>query len=243
MDQRRGNNDRVAEQINEAVEDGGGCTETWEALSRIREKPKTNRRDILRAVGATGATIAGFTGIASATEQDDMDMNGIGVTSSFLDSEDDEKVRAYQEYIYNKPKIEQAFNEHIDSIAQLMESKGVSPPSSLDEAEDLHIFPDKIEEKPSANIVARFNDKEEILLHIYPQAGRAYAYVGSSTHKRLFDPVIGIKPAGCSTYFQCNTDCTRAWSKRVFNCCIIPGVGHSCERIAILCGCNPQGTP
>jgi hypothetical protein len=202
-------------------------------------KGELNRRDILQAVGTTGAAMAGFTGVAGAAEQDDMDMNGIGVTSSFLDSEDDDKVRAYQEYIHDESKIEQAFNEHIGSIAQLMESEGVSPPSSLDDAEDLNIFPDRIEEQASANIVARFDDKDEILLHIYPQAKRAYAYVGSSTHKRLFDSDRGVKPAGCHYSHECVCGCSHSYSKRRYHCCLIPGGPSGCDLASTSCGCYP----
>lgn len=50
--------DEAVEQVNKAVEDGGGCTEAWEALSELRKQNSTNRRDFLRGVGAAGSTAA-----------------------------------------------------------------------------------------------------------------------------------------------------------------------------------------
>lgn len=46
------------EEINEAVENGGGCTEAWEALSELRQENTTNRRNVLKSMGAVGSTAA-----------------------------------------------------------------------------------------------------------------------------------------------------------------------------------------
>lgn len=50
--------DNAIEQVNDAVEDGGGCTEAWEALSDLRESTNSNRRNFLKNV-----TIAGVGGL------------------------------------------------------------------------------------------------------------------------------------------------------------------------------------
>ncbi|WP_248909448.1 hypothetical protein [Halocatena marina] len=198
-----------------------------------------SRRSILRGIGATGVAMAGFTGVAGATAQDDMDSMGV----LDLDKVDDDKARAYQEYIDDEAKIEQAFVEHIDSVAQLMESEGVSPPSSLVEADYLNVLPDRIDGKATANIVARFDDEEEIRLHIYPQARRAYAYVGSSTHKRLYDPANGVKPAGCYQTYECKCNCSSGWGRNILNCCTIPGQGTNCDIIDRRCDCPDDKVP
>lgn len=66
MTEKKTDVDDVAEQVNEAVQDGGGCTETWEALSDLREQSDTSRRKFLRTM-STGAAATGGIGSLSGT--------------------------------------------------------------------------------------------------------------------------------------------------------------------------------
>lgn len=69
-----GSTDEAVEEVNDAVEDGGGCTEAWEALSDLRDQSNTNRRKFLRAMGAGAAATGGIgslSGSALAAENED----------------------------------------------------------------------------------------------------------------------------------------------------------------------------
>lgn len=66
------------ERVSKAVDDGGGCTEAWEAMSAIRnesnsEMPKTGRRSVIKSIlTASGISLAGigaFSGTSTAKEQ------------------------------------------------------------------------------------------------------------------------------------------------------------------------------
>jgi halocin C8-like bacteriocin domain-containing protein len=62
MSHQNDNVDEAAERINDAVEDGGGCTEAWSAMSELREgsTSSSNRRGFLRyALAAASAGVAG----------------------------------------------------------------------------------------------------------------------------------------------------------------------------------------
>jgi len=61
------------DKLSESVDDGGGCAETWDALSKIREtKTDTkSRRSVIKsaagALGVSAASLAGLTETAAAT--------------------------------------------------------------------------------------------------------------------------------------------------------------------------------
>lgn len=65
----------AADRIEDAVDDGSGCVETWEALSELRESPDPGRRQFLRKVGLSfGAlTLGSGVGAASASGEEDDD--------------------------------------------------------------------------------------------------------------------------------------------------------------------------
>lgn len=46
----------MKERIAEAIPNGGGCTEAWEALSSLRSDEDSSRRDFLKTVSAAGAS-------------------------------------------------------------------------------------------------------------------------------------------------------------------------------------------
>lgn len=61
--------DQYQAELNDAVDDGGGCAETWEQLEEMRDEDHTGttRRSVLGLLGATGAGLAGITTTAAAT--------------------------------------------------------------------------------------------------------------------------------------------------------------------------------
>ena len=50
--------DQYQAELNDAVDDGGGCAEMWAALSSRREEGKLSRRSVLRKAGATTTGLA-----------------------------------------------------------------------------------------------------------------------------------------------------------------------------------------
>lgn len=62
----KSNSEDLTEQINEAVEDGGGCVEAWEGLSEVRES--ISRRKVLKGIGAAGISTGALAGNAAASE-------------------------------------------------------------------------------------------------------------------------------------------------------------------------------
>ncbi|WP_231190076.1 hypothetical protein [Haladaptatus sp. DYF46] len=76
MSRRDADSQTHSKQLNNRVEDGGGCTETWSALSEMRNSG-IRRRDVLTHVGLTlGAITAGssvLSGSATAVADNDVD--------------------------------------------------------------------------------------------------------------------------------------------------------------------------
>lgn len=68
------NADSTPNRIEEVVDDGDGCVETWEALSELRESVDPNRRQLLRKVGLSfGALTLGSSVTAASGPDDDED--------------------------------------------------------------------------------------------------------------------------------------------------------------------------
>lgn len=70
------NNEEAVERINNAVDDGSGCSETWEALTEIRNKENsTGRRRLLKSLGVIGSATLLFTGggAASTSSEDSVE--------------------------------------------------------------------------------------------------------------------------------------------------------------------------
>ncbi|MFH5802278.1 twin-arginine translocation signal domain-containing protein [Haladaptatus sp. CMAA 1911] len=65
MVDKKSNIHETAEQITEAVDNGGGCVEAWEAMSDLREKEQSNRRNFLKGIGAAGAGAFGLAGMGT----------------------------------------------------------------------------------------------------------------------------------------------------------------------------------
>ena len=61
------NADPASDRINEAVDDGSGCVETWEALSEVRESPNPDRRRFLRTVGFSFGALTLGSGVSAAS--------------------------------------------------------------------------------------------------------------------------------------------------------------------------------
>lgn len=57
----------ASDQIEEAVDDGSGCVETWEALSELRESPNPDRRRFLRTVGFSFGALTLGSGVSAAS--------------------------------------------------------------------------------------------------------------------------------------------------------------------------------
>jgi len=57
-------------ELNDAVDDGGGCAETWETLSEARDKFTPDRRSVLKGVGALGASAVGVSSLGVATAKE-----------------------------------------------------------------------------------------------------------------------------------------------------------------------------
>lgn len=62
--------DQYQDELSEAVGDGGGCAETWDRLTSIREQATPDRRSVLKSIGAVGASSLGLSkiGVAASTE-------------------------------------------------------------------------------------------------------------------------------------------------------------------------------
>lgn len=66
--------DRTTEQVNEAVNDGGGCVEAWEAMSSLRDEndaPTPDRRMAIKLFGAGAASMAGLSGLTNRASADE----------------------------------------------------------------------------------------------------------------------------------------------------------------------------
>ena len=66
----------ASDRIKEAVDDGAGCVETWEALSELRESHNPDRRRFLRTVGLSFGALTLGSGVSAASgleEQEDKD--------------------------------------------------------------------------------------------------------------------------------------------------------------------------
>lgn len=55
-------------EVSEAIGDGGGCTEAWEAISEIRNE--VGRRNFLKGTGSSLLGVLGFSAVTSAKEVD-----------------------------------------------------------------------------------------------------------------------------------------------------------------------------
>jgi len=203
-----------------------------------------NRRSLLRTVGVTGAAVTGVTGIAGATSGKNTD--AFGVPSSHLEDVDDEQVRAYREYADDRAMIEQAFDEHVDDVATLLDSIDVSTPSSLGEAEEVNVVPERKDEQATAHIVARFEGDEELLFHVFPHADRAYATVMRGDNSKLADPQNGVQTMGCTYSYTC--ECPSACGyymgyERKYNVCQYPDGSTSKELVGTHCGCDDAPNP
>jgi len=76
MSDDNSDSDQYQAELNEAVEDGGGCTEMWEALTKERDESTSNRRGILAASGTAALSLVslGFlpaTGAANTVSAND----------------------------------------------------------------------------------------------------------------------------------------------------------------------------
>lgn len=68
--------------LNEAVDDGSGCAETWEQLQNLRSEGgslQTTRRNVLQAIGAGAVSLTGVS-TASATGRTEHEKLGISLT-------------------------------------------------------------------------------------------------------------------------------------------------------------------
>lgn len=72
-DRRREDGERTVSEAREAIDaqlgDGGGCTEAWEALNRVRNS--STRRDVLNGLAAAGISAVGISGSAAAKSSDE----------------------------------------------------------------------------------------------------------------------------------------------------------------------------
>ena len=60
MSQEDESPENVAKQINEHINNGGGCAEVWEATTEIRDQNRSGRRDFIkRTTAAAGIALAG----------------------------------------------------------------------------------------------------------------------------------------------------------------------------------------
>lgn len=203
-----------------------------------------NRRNLLRTVGATGAAVAGATGVTGATSSERPD--AVGIPGTHLEDLDDEQVRAYRKYANDETMRRQAFDEHVDSVATLLESVDVSAPSSLDEAESVDVAPERKDGQASAHVVARFEGDEEILFHVFPQAGRAYAYVMRGQESLLVDPAQGVEPTGCTYSYNCDCPSSCGWYmgyEKKYSVCRLPDGTTSKEYVGGHCGCDDAPNP
>ncbi|TKX59802.1 twin-arginine translocation signal domain-containing protein [Halorubrum sp. ASP1] len=81
-------------ELNDAVDDGGGCAETWEALSQARRSENINRRKILKTAGlATAVGVFGLPGKVSA-EGDGDDPPADELAFVLLDKKETNQLRA-----------------------------------------------------------------------------------------------------------------------------------------------------
>lgn len=69
--------ERYQNELSEATDDGDGCAEMWENLSDIRGDNSANRRSVLKGIGTIGISSLGLSGIASASERENLDQDTI----------------------------------------------------------------------------------------------------------------------------------------------------------------------
>ena len=203
-----------------------------------------NRRNILRTLGATGATAVGATGVSGAASSENVD--AVGIPEVLLESKDDEMVRAYRTYADDGKRRERAFNRHRDAVATSLESIGVSVPSSLEAADSVDVVPERKDGQASAHLVARFKRDREVIVHIFPQAERAYAHVIGDEDSQLVDPQKGIETMGCSYTYTCDCPSGCGWYmgyEKQYSVCQLPDGTVSREYVNGHCGCDDASNP
>lgn len=169
--------DQYQDELSDAVDDGGGCAETWEKLSEARRKSSLDRRSVLKGVGAFGAAALGVSGIGAATakkkpddEEIDEALNSEGVQALLDELENPEIRRNATRRI--EPKIQGA--DEVDDLDEdelisilILPTKAGDIVYPLIEEEDLPVIfrfkgkgtrPDKYEDLPegvSSGLIAR----------------------------------------------------------------------------------------
>lgn len=126
MSKKSGSSDGVAEQINEAVEDGGGCAETWEALSEMRGgDTEQSRRGFITRVGVTlgalplGATTVGAGRSSSKREKEEVDASAEEVHGRkrgqlLRAANTSEQVKFVAEQMDRRPGVESVFEYSVE---------------------------------------------------------------------------------------------------------------------------------
>lgn len=121
--------DKAVEQVNEAVEDGGGCTEAWEALSNLRKQDNSDRRTFLKGIGASGA---GAFGLAVGT-------SSVSAEKSQPSQEVEQATNEEIERVLASPKTQKLL-DHVENISiNLDDAKKVT--TTFDEQVTTFVIP------------------------------------------------------------------------------------------------------
>lgn len=260
--------DELIEDINDAVDDGSGCAETWESMVDLRAKSHNQndsgsaRRGFLSRISATAgiflASVFGFSNVASAKNDAEM------IETYEKEVEKVQKAK----HPYETPEaVRSAIRKHGgEVIDELLDQNFIESASNTSFSTDdllgpreysnanngVHVggFPEN--GTYTAHISIKKETKNNIIeLFVQPQLDQSYAFIKpKSESERIF--LIDKSDKAVSLQHESNTDITPQDFCRRDGCFCPPGSCSSSSNgrqvkyarvCCVRCGCCKRGAP
>ncbi|WP_439028181.1 hypothetical protein [Haloarchaeobius sp. DT45] len=198
-----------------------------------------SRRKLLRATVTAGATAVGVSGLTGATAEQ---RDAAGSSLEGFDTRPEIDARSFKKYAGDDSKTKATFDEYFESIATQIGETDATPPSSLDEAQDIEVIPDPSGGTMTPQLVATFETDAKVEVRVDPVEDRATAHVERDGETKFVDAAEGVRTVmGCYyEHFCASWGCSinTEWRMRV---CEFPDGTYSRTTSGFECGCARYG--